>query len=96
MTVLFRRTFTRPNNSVPFYVDTPEFTQYIADTYVDSGQCLAWRDSTEDSLTKTTESTWVSQDDVNAAVVDAQILANSASTIQHCEANLIDMVTVIE
>lgn len=96
MTVLFRRTFTRPNAGVPFYEDPVEFTQYITDTYINTGKCLTWRDAVEGPTTRVTESTWATQEDIDEALVDSQILANSDDTRTHCDSNSITISTLIE
>lgn len=96
MTVLFRRTFVRSDSQIPFYVDTPEFTQYMTDTYVNTGKCIIWRNTTESDTIKTTESTWISQEELDEAMLDEQILLNSSLTLQHCQSNLIENYWSIE
>lgn len=96
MIMHFRKTFTRPSSSVPFYADAAEFTQYITATYVDTGKCMSWRAVTDSPTTRVTESIWVSQEDINSALLDAKIIANDDLTRQYCEDNLISISFVIE
>lgn len=96
MTVLFRRTFIRQNNSIPFYNDSPEFTQYIVDTYVTTEKCLAWRSILDTETTRVTESIWATQEDIDTAVSDPIIITNSNETKQYCDENLIDSNSAIE
>ncbi len=95
MTILFRRTFTRPSSAIPFFEDTEAFTQHITDTYVTTGKCVTWRQVTIDNNVMITESVWASLADMSAALSDSLLINNASATHQYCDDNLIMVATEV-
>lgn len=43
-TKYFKRTFIRPNTSVPFYTSDAAFVTAIKNSCIDTGNCIKWRE----------------------------------------------------
>ena len=75
MEIITRRLHIRPNLDQDFYRFTEELQSYIDDTYVKTGKriSLTWEYS-EDLLTHTIESHWVSEEAFQEFLADPKII----------------------
>jgi hypothetical protein len=77
MTVKFTSVHTKRTKNYDFFEDTPEFTQYIIETYVNTNKCLEWRKvEFPDSDTMVITSTWTSTTSYLEALDDPIVIKN--------------------
>jgi len=90
MSIVFRRTCTKQelSESVSFSVDSEDFITYVTDTFVSTGKCTAWRTIvSENEQTRVMESTWSTQQFVDEALQDLQLLEGIDAMSQYNNVN---------
>lgn len=98
MSIKFYRRFIRPSVHVPFPEDSPEFTQYVLDTYISTNKCTEHRTATysPDNLIKTIKSVWANQESFDEALADPIWNTNADYTFNYISQNNIVLLKWVE